>query len=38
MTDSRMEIINDYEKHFLYEIDWEGTNYNEILQKVNEIK
>ena len=38
MTDARLEIINDYEKHFLYEIDWEGTNYNEVLQKVNEIK
>lgn len=38
MTDSRLEIITDYERHFIYEIDWEGTNYQEILQKVNEIK
>ena len=38
MTDARMEIIKDFERHFIYEIDWEGSNYNEILQKVNEIK
>ena len=38
MTDSRLEIITDYERHFIYEIDWEGTNYQEILQKVNELK
>lgn len=38
MTDSRLEMISDYEKHFLYEIDWEGTNYSKILEKVNAIK
>ena len=38
LTDSRLEIINDYEKHFLYEIDWENTNYQEILEKVNNLK
>jgi replicative DNA helicase len=38
MTDARLEIIKDFERHFIYEIDWEGSNYNEILQKVNEIK
>ncbi len=38
LTDSRLEIISDYEKHFLYEIDWENTNYQEILEKVNNLK
>ena len=38
MTDSRLEIITDYERHFVYEFDWEGNNYLEILEKVNEIK
>ena len=38
MTDSRLEIINDYNKHFIYEIDWEGNNYQEVLEKVNEMK
>lgn len=38
MTDARLERITDYEKHFIYEIDWEGTNYQEILKKVNDIK
>lgn len=38
MTDSRLEVINDYEKHFLYEIDWEGQNFNEFVEKVNQIK
>ena len=37
MTNSRMEIINDYEKHFIYEIDWENNNYDEICKKVNEL-
>lgn len=38
MTDSRLEIIDGYEKHFVYEFDWEGTNYQEVLKKVNEIQ
>ena len=38
MTDSRLEKIKDFEMNFTYEIDWEGTNYQEILKKVNEIK
>lgn len=38
MTDARLEIITDYERHFVYEFDWEGNNYLEILEKVNEIK
>lgn len=38
MTDARLEIITDYEKHFIYEFDWENSNYSEILEKVNEIK
>ena len=38
MTDSRLEIITDYERHFVYEFDWEGNNYLEILEKVNEMK
>lgn len=38
MTDARLEIITDYEKHFIYEFDWENNNYSEILEKVNGIK
>ena len=38
MTDARLEIITDYEKHFIYEFDWENSNYSEILEKVNGIK
>lgn len=38
MTDSRLEIITGYERHFVYEFDWEGNNYLEILEKVNEMK
>ena len=37
LTDARMEIIN-LDKHFVYEIDWEGTDYVEVLKKVNEIQ
>ena len=38
MTDARLELIKDYEKHFIYEIDWEGTNFDEVIKKVNEMK
>ena len=38
MTDARLELIKDYEKHFMYEIDWEGTNFDEVIKKVNEMK
>ena len=38
MTDSRLNIIDGYERNFGYEINWEDTNYDEILKKVNEIK
>ena len=37
LTDSRMEIIN-FDKHFVYEIDWEDVDYTESLKKVNEIQ
>ena len=37
LTDARMEIIN-LDKHFIYEIDWEDTDYTEVLKKVNEIQ
>lgn len=38
ITDNRMEIIKDFEKHFVYEFDWENNNFAEIARKVNEIK
>ena len=38
ITNQRLEIISDFEKHFLYEIDWEGNNFAEIEKKVNELK
>ena len=38
ITDARMEIIKDFERHFVYEIDWENNDFNEILKKVNEVK
>lgn len=38
MTNSRLEKIDAFERHFGYEINWEDTDYNEILKKVNEIK
>ena len=37
MTDSRLEKIEGYTKHF-FEIEWKDNNFNEILEKVNEIK
>ena len=38
MTDSRMEVIDQYEHRFVYEIDWENNNWHEELEKVNSIK
>lgn len=38
MTDSRMEIIDLYEHHYVYEIDWENDDSEENLRKVNELK
>lgn len=38
MTDSRMEVIDQFERHFVYEINWENNNWQEELEKVNEIK
>lgn len=37
LTDARMEIIN-FDRHFVYEIDWEDVDYIEVLRKVNEIQ
>ena len=37
MTDSRLEKIEGYTRHF-FEIEWKDNNFNEILEKVNEIK
>ena len=31
MTDSRMEVIDQYERNFTYEINWEGTDFEEQL-------
>lgn len=38
ITNSRLEIITDFEKHFLYQIDWEGNDFVEVEKKVNELK
>lgn len=38
ITDSRLNIIEGFEQRFVYEIDWENSNFSEILQKVNEIE
>lgn len=38
ITDSRLEIISDFEKHCLYEIDWINNDFAEVFKKVNEIK
>lgn len=38
ITDARLEMIKDFEKQFIYEIDWENNNFDEVLKKVNEIK
>ena len=38
MTDARLNVIKDFERHFIYEIDWEGNNFEENLKKVNEIE
>ena len=37
MTNSRLEKIEGYTRHF-FEMEWEDNNFNEILEKVNEIK
>ena len=37
MTDSRLEKIEGYTRHF-FEMEWEDNNFNEILEKVNGIK
>ena len=38
ITNSRLEMITDFEKHFLYQIDWEGNDFVEVEKKVNELK
>lgn len=38
MTNARLEIINDYDKKYVYEIDWGENDWVEQLKKVNEIK
>ena len=38
MTDNRMEIIHDYERHYSYEIDWENCDFDEKVREVNEIQ
>ena len=38
MTNARLEIINDYDKRYVYEIDWGENDWVEQLKKVNEIK
>lgn len=38
MTDSRMEVIDQYEHHFVYEIDWENNNWHEELKEIEKIK
>ena len=37
MTDSRLELIDMYEHHYIYEIDWENNDFDEKLRKVEEI-
>lgn len=37
ITNSRLEMITDFEKHFLYQIDWEGNDFVEVEKKVNEL-
>ena len=37
ITNSRLEMITDFEKHFLYQIDWEGNDFVEVEKKVNAI-
>ena len=37
MTDSRLEKIDGYTRHF-FEMEWEDNNFNEILEKVNSLK
>ena len=37
ITNSRLEMIKDFERHFVYEIDWEGNDFAEVEKKVNAI-
>lgn len=38
ITDSRLEVIDNFERRYIYEIDWENNDFQEQLEKVNEIK
>ena len=38
ITNSRLEFIDGFSRNFTYEIDWENTDWDEQLKKVNEIK
>lgn len=38
MTDSRLEVIDNFEHRYVYEIDWENDEIQEQLKKVNELK
>ena len=33
-----MEVIDQYEKHFVYEIDWESNNWQEELREIEKHK
>ena len=37
MTDSRLEVIDNFEHRYIYEIDWENNDFDEKLKKVNEL-
>lgn len=37
MTDSRLEKIEGYTRHF-FEVEWKDNNFNEILEKVNSLE
>ena len=38
MTDSRMEVIDQYTKNFAYTIDWECTEFAEQLEELRKVK
>ena len=38
MTDSRMEVIDQYEHNFVYTIDWEGTDFEKQFKQLKGIK
>ena len=38
ITDARMDVIDNFQYTYAYEIDWENNNFAEMLQKVNELK